>query len=96
MVFTEYAATLDWIAGILAVFELLATGRLRVFASCSNWFSEFRKYQRVESFPNKPLKRDDHLMDATRYLVVSGRDRMRTEPPPALRLYRFPTRKKFW
>jgi phage terminase large subunit-like protein len=83
-------------AGILAVFELLATGRLRVFNSCANWFSEFRKYQRVESYPNKPLKRDDHLMDATRYLVVSGRDRMRTEPRPALRLYRVSTPRKFW
>ncbi len=69
-------------AGILAVFELLATGRLRVFRSCTNWFSEFRKYQRTESYPNKPLKRDDHLMDATRYLVVSGRDRMITQPRP--------------
>jgi phage terminase large subunit-like protein len=83
-------------AGILAVFELLATGRLRVFASCPNWFSKFRKYQRVESFPNKPLKRDDHLMDATRYLVVSGRERMRTEPPTPFRQYRCSTPKKFW
>lgn len=66
--------------GILAVFELLATGRLKVFRSCTNWFNEFRKYQRTESFPNKPLKRDDHLMDATRYLIVSGRDRMKTKP----------------
>jgi hypothetical protein len=69
--------------GILAVFELLATGRLRVFRSCTNWFSEFRKYQRTESYPNRPLKRDDHLMDATRYLIVSGRDRMITQPKPA-------------
>ena len=61
------------------MFELLATGRLRVFRSCTNWFAEFRKYQRVESYPNKPLKRDDHLMDATRYLVVSGRQRMSTK-----------------
>ena len=68
--------------GILAVFELLAVGRLRVFKSCVNWFAEFRKYQRTEQYPNKPLKRDDHLMDATRYLVVSGRDRMITEPRP--------------
>ena len=71
-------------AGILAIFELLATGRLRVFKSLTNWFSEFRKYQRIESYPNKPLKRDDHLMDATRYLVVSGRQRMKTEPKPAM------------
>jgi hypothetical protein len=69
--------------GILAVFELMATGRLRVFRSLTNWFGEFRKYQRTESYPNKPLKRDDHLMDATRYLVVSGRDRMTCEPKPA-------------
>lgn len=69
-------------SGILATFELLATGRLKVFRSCTNWFNEFRKYQRIESYPNKPLKRDDHLMDATRYLVISGRERMKTEPAP--------------
>jgi phage terminase large subunit-like protein len=74
-------------AGILAVFELLATGRLRVFKSLSNWFGEFRKYQRVETYPNKPLKRDDHAMDATRYLIVSGRARMITEPRPAPKFY---------
>ncbi len=68
--------------GILAVFELMAVGRLRVFKSCTNWFAEFRKYQRTEQYPNKPLKRDDHLMDATRYLVVSGRERMIVEPAP--------------
>jgi phage terminase large subunit-like protein len=69
-------------AGILAVFELFATGRLRAFKSLTNFFSEFRKYQRTETYPNKPLKRDDHLCDALRYLIISGRARMITEPKP--------------
>lgn len=30
----------------------------------------------------KIVKRDDHLMDATRYLIVSGRTRMCTTPKP--------------
>ena len=32
----------------------------------------------------KIVKRDDHLMDAARYLVVSGRELMRTKPKPAI------------
>ena len=78
--------------GILAAFELFATGRLKVFRSCTNWFAEYRKYQRTESFPNKPLKRDDHLMDATRYLIVSGRQRMM--PPPVKNVVRPTVRAK--
>ena len=28
------------------------------------------------------MKRDDHLMDATRYLIISGSCRIRTKPHP--------------
>ena len=57
-------------AGLMAVWNLLITGRLRVQAHLSNWLSEFRKYHRDEK--GKIVKANDHLMDATRYLVVSG------------------------
>jgi septation ring formation regulator EzrA len=40
-----------------------------------NWRSEFRKYHRDEK--GKIVKAHDHLMDATRYLIVSGREQMR-------------------
>ena len=41
---------------------------------------EFRKYHRDDKGSGKIVKRDDHLMDATRYLIVSGRLLMTTEP----------------
>jgi phage terminase large subunit-like protein len=57
-------------AGLIAVWDRLITGRLRVQAHLHNWLSEFRKYHRDER--GKIVKANDHLMDATRYLVVSG------------------------
>jgi len=64
-------------AGITAITRRLESGRLKVFASCRNWFSEFRLYRRVESQNERGLhvhivKENDHLMDATRYLIMSG------------------------
>jgi hypothetical protein len=44
--------------------------RLFVFNSLQNWLSEFRIYRRDEK--GKIVKQNDHLMDATRYLIVSG------------------------
>ena len=55
---------------------------LKVMESLSNWFQEFRKYHRDDKGSGKIVKRDDHLMDATRYLIVSGRSRMCTPPRP--------------
>jgi len=43
---------------------------------------EFRKYHRDDKGSGKIVKRDDHLMDATRYLIVSGRARMCLAPQP--------------
>jgi len=67
-------------AGITEVWNLLISGRLKVMASLSNWLREFRKYHRDDKGAGKIVKRDDHLMDATRYLVVSGRARLSTAP----------------
>lgn len=57
-------------AGIYAVFERLTTGRLKVFRTLPNWLAEYRLYQRDEK--GRVVKKDDHLMDATRYLIMSG------------------------
>jgi hypothetical protein len=57
-------------AGIQAVWELLSTGRLKVFSSLANWFTEVMIYRRDEN--GKIVKKFDHAMDATRYLIVSG------------------------
>jgi hypothetical protein len=69
-------------AGITEVWNLLVSGRLKVMASLTNWFREFRKYHRDDKGSGKIVKRDDRLMDATRYLVISGRACMHTKPQP--------------
>lgn len=65
-------------AGLFAVYRRLSSGRIKVFRTCSNWLSEVRLYRRDEK--GKVVKERDHLMDATRYLVMSGIARATTEP----------------
>jgi phage terminase large subunit-like protein len=69
-------------AGITEVWNLLVSGRLKVMESLTNWLREFRKYHRDDKGAGKIVKREDHLMDATRYLIVSGRPYMCTKPKP--------------
>jgi len=69
-------------AGIAEVWQLLISGRLKVMESLTNWLREFRKYHRDDKGAGKIVKRYDHLMDATRYLMVSGRPYMCTKPKP--------------
>lgn len=57
-------------AGIYEVWQRLSAGRLKVFKSCSNWLAEFRLYRRDEK--GRVVKENDHLMDATRYLIMTG------------------------
>jgi phage terminase large subunit-like protein len=57
-------------AGIFEVYKRLTTGRLKVFKSCAGWLAEFRIYRRDEK--GRVVKENDHLMDSTRYLVMSG------------------------
>lgn len=64
--------------GIYEVWSRLSTGRLKVFRSCSNWLQEFRLYRRNEK--GQIVKQNDHLMDATRYLIISGLARAKTKP----------------
>ena len=63
----------------------LRQGFAHLLRSLTNWFREFRKYHRDDKGSGKIVKRDDHLMDATRYLIVSGRLQMRTAPKPVSR-----------
>jgi phage terminase large subunit-like protein len=65
-------------AGIYEVWSRLSTGRLKVFRSLTNWLAEFRLYQRDEK--GRIKKANDHLMDGTRYLVMSGLSRAQTRP----------------
>jgi len=65
-------------AGIYEVWQRLSTGRLKVFKSLANWLFEARLYRRDEK--GCIVKESDHLMDATRYLVVSGLARAKVKP----------------
>jgi phage terminase large subunit-like protein len=59
-------------AGTNIVWERLRTNKLKFFSNLPNLFKEYRLYRRDEKM--KIIKKDDHLMDALRYLVVSGLD----------------------
>lgn len=56
--------------GINLVWNLLSTGQLKVFSTLTNWLAEYRMYRRNEK--GVIVKENDHLMDATRYWVMSG------------------------
>jgi len=59
-------------AGLLQFWQRLSSGRLKVFKSCQPWVAEARLYRRDEK--GKVVKKNDHLMDSTRYALVSGLD----------------------
>lgn len=65
-------------AGIYKVWQMLSTNKLKVFGSLVNWLAEFRLYRRDEN--GKIVKENDHLMDSTRYLVMSGLNRAIAKP----------------
>lgn len=64
-------------SGIYEVWQRLSSGRLKVCKSLTNWLSEFRLYRRDEK--GRVVKDNDHLMDSTRYLVMSGLERAKTK-----------------
>jgi hypothetical protein len=64
-------------AGLDIVWTRLVSSRLKVFSSLVSWLWEFRKYRRDEH--GHVVKKDDHEMDATRYLLQpNGIARMKT------------------
>lgn len=65
-------------SGIYETWQRLSTGRLKVFASLTNWRNEYRIYRRDDK--GHIVKEHDHLMDATRYYVMSGIDVAKTDP----------------
>ena len=75
-------------AGIYLVWNMLSSGRLKVFASLQNWRAEIRMYRRDEK--GQIVKEKDHLMDATRYFALSGIDRMIAPPADAEPELEFP------
>ena len=73
-------------AGLFDVWQRLSTGRLKVFRTLQSWLSEYRLYRRDEK--GAVVKKDDHLMDATRYFVVSGLPLCLVSPDAGHRLVR--------
>jgi hypothetical protein len=63
--------------GINVIRGLLERGELLIAASCTELVEEFTRYRwvqpkRSEHAPrDAPVKRDDHLLDALRYAVMS-------------------------
>lgn len=64
--------------GLRAVYDRLVTGRLKVFSNCQHLLREFRIYRRDGK--GRIVKSNDHLMDAKRYLIMSGIDHAITMP----------------
>lgn len=56
-------------AGLLEVYQRLSEGRLKIFNTLSHTKSEFRIYRRNEK--GLIVKKNDHAMDALRYLVMT-------------------------
>jgi len=65
-------------AGIFMVWTALSSGKLKVMAHLTNWFAEWRLYRRDEK--GNIVKKMDHLMDDTRYIILSGRGVASTKP----------------
>ena len=65
-------------AGIHAVYQRMATGRLKIFATCRALVSEIRIYRRDEA--GKIVKENDHAVDGLRYLIFSGMRHASVEP----------------
>jgi hypothetical protein len=65
-------------AGIYVTWERLSVGKLKVFRTLNNWRAEHRFYRRDEK--GAVVKKNDHLMDGTRYLMLSGMKRAKVRP----------------
>ncbi len=63
--------------GLMSMLERMRSGRFKVFDDLLPWWHEFRSYVRDER--GHIVKKNDHLMDATRYAVVSGLPLARSE-----------------
>jgi hypothetical protein len=64
-------------AGLMTVLERMRSGRLRIFGDLEALWRELRLYHRDAK--GRVVKRDDHLLDALRYAVVSGLGIARSE-----------------
>lgn len=64
--------------GIYECYQRLGEGRLVIFNTCVKTLAELRLYRRDKS--GRPVKKNDHLMDAMRYGVMTGEKVWQVEP----------------
>lgn len=74
-------------SGIQEIWMRLSTGRLKFFSNLSRLRMEFQRYHRIKSetvfgVQDKIVKKDDHLIDAMRYGIVSGLKRAKASYQP--------------
>lgn len=67
-------------AGLSRCGQMIAAGQLKVFSTLRNFLAEYRVYRRDEK--GKIVKKNDHLMDAFRYFVMTGMEYMECMPDP--------------
>ena len=67
-------------SGLYQCWDRLSTGRVMVFESLSHFRAEIRQYSRDEK--GRVIKLRDHIMDAFRYLIMSGKGVARVKPVP--------------
>ncbi len=58
------------VAGTVAVMQRLSTGKLKIFKTCTQTLAEKRMYRYDEQ--GEIIKKNDDLMDALRYAVLTG------------------------
>lgn len=71
-------------AGLYDTWLRLSTGRIKVFETLRQFQNEYRLYRRDEN--GAVVKEHDHLMDAMRYIVLSGRSRAMVKPAPGTKI----------
>lgn len=76
--------------GIGEVWSRIQSDRLKIFPTLTLWKEEYARYHRAKTetifgIHSKVVKKHDHLMDATRYLVMSGISRMKCQFRPVVK-----------
>lgn len=77
-----YPAENDVDSGINRVGEFFKQGKIKIFSTCTNLIWELQRYHWAESKESikgdvraKPYKKDDHLVDCLRYLIMMRADK---------------------
>lgn len=82
-------------AGLQDMLDGMHDGTFKVFSTCQKWIKEFRVYRRNDK--GVIVKRNDHLLDSSRYFWTDGRQLMRTRPKPVnLNQSKVPSGSRAW